>query len=419
MWKSAQDFLLSAKSSCCWMSGSKTEIRNPKSEIFLNFFPRHQSLRRVCLTFWCGAFKIAKTDDLYVRGPGPSQGWQKSSYTPRYPGVLSCTIASVDQYFSKPVNFCDKLSSVKRYLPFTNQKFSYQIFSLWSYSYSAFLITVCTTTSVTPRVPLQPPSFGTPWAPATGRPPRETLQVALVRSQSISISLSRLGKLKRWRNCQVEKVIFYSRLGKHCMKKMRPCLLLTMMELSDLLAIDCRRRTIDSLQSRQQNTHRKTLVFRESRRLVQTGLAGELKADIDPCAETFTICGRWQKEDRTWKFARMGDIWGLSEIGVGGNDLSRSSGFRTYNENISASRFELPIDALVILTSFRCWGEADITVSTQAAPSDEAKLIQLFLGIFTDVKILQLLAVRICSMTSEPPSALNSCEAGGRTSDIS
>ena len=118
------------------------------------------------------------------------------------------------------------------------------------------------------------------------------------------------------------------------------------------------------------------------------------------------------------KFSRAGDIWGLSEIGVGGNDLFRSSGVRTYNERISASRFEVMIDASSILSSF-LWVEADITVPTQGAPSDDAKLVQLLLGIFVGKRIFHVSAVRSCIMTCEPQPGFDSCGIGGGASDIS
>ncbi len=120
-------------------------------------------------------------------------------------------------------------------------------------------------------------------------------------------------------------------------------------------------------------------------------------------------------------FATTGDAWGLSEIGVDGNDLLRSSDVRVYNEYISAFRFEFTIDALSILTSCRLT-EADVTVSTQVAPSkrsEDAKLVQLFLGFFVGVKISQRLAVRNCTMTCELWLVLISCGTGERASDIS
>ena len=113
-----------------------------------------------------------------------------------------------------------------------------------------------------------------------------------------------------------------------------------------------------------------------------------------------------------------GDVWGLSEMGVGGNDLLRSSEFRLYSEYISASRFEVTIDDLPILIPFRGRGEVDIAASVQAARSDSARLVQLFLEIFVGMKILQRSAVRVCTITCEPRSALNSCETGGRISGI-
>ena len=147
--------------------------------------------------------------------------------------------------------------------------------------------------------------------------------------------------------------------------------------------------------------------------------AGESKADMDTRAETFAICGRRQKGDGTLNDARTGDIWGLSEIGVGGNDLLRSSDFRMYNEYISASGFEVSLDDLPIIVPFRCRAKVEVAVSTWVARSDNARLVRLFLETFVDVKIFQRSAVRVCTITCEPRSALNSCEIGGRTSGIS
>lgn len=109
-----------------------------------------------------------------------------------------------------------------------------------------------------------------------------------------------------------------------------------------------------------------------------TGISGETKADTVPWA---LAEGRSSVDS-----ARTGDTCGLSEIGVGGNDLFRSNGFRIYKEYISAFRFEVAIEALSISISFRR-AEADITVSLQSAPSDDAKLGQLFLADFVEAKI--------------------------------
>ena len=79
----------------------------------------------------------------------------------------------------------------------------------------------------------------------------------------------------------------------------------------------------------------------------EIGIFGEMKADSESRADVSNICGRRQKELNS---ARTGDTWGLSDIGVGGNDLSRSNDFWVYNAYISA-RFEVPIDALSLFAS--------------------------------------------------------------------
>ena len=76
------------------------------------------------------------------------------------------------------------------------------------------------------------------------------------------------------------------------------------------------------------------------------------------------------------------------------------------------------IDASSISSSF-LWAEADIMVPTQGAPSDDATLGQLILGIFVGKKIFHVLAVRSCTMSCEPRPDVGSCEMDGGDSDIS
>ena len=76
------------------------------------------------------------------------------------------------------------------------------------------------------------------------------------------------------------------------------------------------------------------------------------------------------------------------------------------------------IDASSILSSFP-GAEADIAVSTQGAPLDDAILIQLLIGIFLGKRIFHISAVRFCTMTCEARPGFDSCETGGGASGIS
>ena len=76
------------------------------------------------------------------------------------------------------------------------------------------------------------------------------------------------------------------------------------------------------------------------------------------------------------------------------------------------------VDGLLII-EFSRWANAIITVfATQGGPSDDLMVVQLFLGI-SGVKILQVLAARICTMKCESRLVLNSCESCARASGIS
>ena len=95
------------------------------------------------------------------------------------------------------------------------------------------------------------------------------------------------------------------------------------------------------------NTHKR--VFVHVAGSVETDFPEEKSADPDPRVGICTICVCSHNESRPWNVNRTVDTWGLSEIGVDGNDRFRSSDFRAYNENISASRFELMVDGLLII----------------------------------------------------------------------
>lgn len=70
-----------------------------------------------------------------------------------------------------------------------------------------------------------------------------------------------------------------------------------MIALSDSLALDCPGGTIYRSKSVNKTLRVRRLCLVNIAGCIETGLAGESKAEIDPRAETLTICGRWQKED--------------------------------------------------------------------------------------------------------------------------
>ena len=76
------------------------------------------------------------------------------------------------------------------------------------------------------------------------------------------------------------------------------------------------------------------------------------------------------------------------------------------------------IDSLLVI-EFSRRANADIMVSTHSGSSDDSMVAQLFLGIFDGVKILQVLAVRTCSMTGESQLIFDWCEPCGRAPGIS